>query len=128
VVVAAAATLPVEAQARVLREGPSKLTSPKVSRRQTSRKGGAERILGQGNDLSDRGRLALSSLRSGRRNEAVWDLVYVRVELRQVHTMGSSVSDIDEETRGKLALNIQIPLLHGSILLHGEPCCREILQ
>src|SRR2546425_5555008 len=106
VVVAAAATLPVEVQARVLREQPSKLTLRKVSRCQTSRKSRAEGIVCRGDDLSNRGLQALSSLRSSRRNEAIWDLVYVRVELRQVNAVGACVGYIGEETRGKLALKI----------------------
>src|SRR6058998_2023992 len=123
VIVAAAAALTVEVQACVLRERSIKLTLLKVSGCQTSRKSRAERIACRGDDLGD-GRLeALSSLRSGRCNEAIWDLVYVRVELRQVHTMRSSVSHIGEETRGQFALKIQIPLLHGTILLDCKPGC-----
>src|SRR5713226_7129328 len=123
VVIAAAATLPVEVQARVLRERPIKLTLFKVSRRQTSRKSRGEWIVRRGDDLSNRGLQALSGLRSGRRNQAIRDLVYVRVELRQVHSMGSSVCHINEETSWQFALKIHIPLLHGPILLDCIPRC-----
>src|SRR6266480_1192897 len=123
----AAATLPVEVQARVLRERPVKLTLCKVSRRQTSRKIHAEGIVCHGNELRNCHRLSCSRLGSRLFDETVWYLVDVGIELRQVHAMSPSVSHIDEETRGQLALKIQIPLLHGPILLDCVPCCREAL-
>src|SRR2546429_5154134 len=42
--------------------------------------------------------------------------------------MRSRVGDIGEEARGQLTLQIQIPLLHGSILLDGKTGCRKTLQ
>src|SRR5947209_4098218 len=117
----AAATLPVEVQARVLREGPIKLTLYKISRSQTSRKIHAEGISSDG--LRNCHCLSCRRLGSRLADETVWYLVDVGIELRQVHAMSPSVSHIDEETRGQLALKIQIPLLHGPILLDGVPCC-----
>src|SRR5712692_3663722 len=135
VVIAAAATLPVEVQARVLREGPIKLTLYKphrdrrarLTRGQTSRKIHAEGIVCHKDGLRNRNRLTGRLLLRRLSNETVWYLVDVGIELRQVHAMSPSVSHVDEETRGQLALKIQIPLLHGPILLDGEPCCREAL-
>src|SRR5205807_1903380 len=107
---------------------PIKLALLEVSNCETSRETWAERIACRRDDLSNRGRLALSGLHRGRGNEAVWDLVYIRAELWQVHAMRSSVGNIGEETRRQLTLKIQIPLLHRSILLDGISCCRKTLQ
>src|SRR5712692_10711766 len=117
----------VEVKAVVLREWPIKLTLCKVSRRQTSRKIHAEGIVCHRNELRNCHRLSCSRLGSRLFDEAVWYLVDVGIELRQVHAMSPSVSHIDKETRGQLALKIQIPLLHRPILLDCVPCCRETL-
>jgi len=118
-----AATLPVEVQAGILRKWPIKLTLNKKSRCQTLRKSRAEGIASRGDDLRNCDRLSCSRLGSRLPDEAVWYLVDIGIEQRQVYAMRSGVSNIDEETRGQLALNIQIPLLHGPILLDRVPCC-----
>jgi hypothetical protein len=60
--------------------------------------------------------LASRKLRGGRRNKIIPDLVEVRGELRQVHSVGSCVGYVHKEPSWELTLEVEVPLLHIAIL------------